>query len=91
MLLGRTVHGLAFGLLLPRFTWPIWLCGVILGIVAALVSMFVVSPIKGGGFGYGWHVWPMARSLIINGFWGLGVGLILPLLMPRGLRRARHA
>ena len=85
------LYGLVFGLLLPRFTWPLWLCGIILGIIAVLVSMFVVSPIKGGGFGDGWHAWPMARSLIINGFWGLGVGLILPLLMPRSLRRARHA
>jgi hypothetical protein len=85
------LYGLVFGLLLPRFTWPLWLCGVILGIVAALVSMFVVAPIKGGALAFGWHAWPMARSLLINGFWGLGVGLILPLLMPRGLRRARHA
>jgi hypothetical protein len=85
------LYGLVFGLLLPRFTWPLWACGLILGVVAALVSMFIVSPIKGGGLGYGWHAWPMARSLIINGFWGLGVGLILPMLMPRALRRARHA
>jgi hypothetical protein len=27
------------------------------------------------------------RSLVINGFWGIGVGLILPLLMPRALVR----
>ncbi|HEY6434542.1 MAG TPA: hypothetical protein VIZ17_21410, partial [Acetobacteraceae bacterium] len=66
-------------------------CGVILGIVAALVAMFVVAPVKGGAVANGWHAWPIARSLLINGFWGLGVGLILPLLMPRGLRRTRHA
>jgi hypothetical protein len=85
------LYGLVFGLLLPRLTWPLWACGLILGIIAALVSMFVVSPIKGGGFGYGWRPGIMVLSLIINGFWGLGVGLILPMLMPRALRRARHA
>jgi hypothetical protein len=28
--------------------------------------------------------------LVINGFWGLGVGIILPLLMPRSLVRVQH-
>jgi hypothetical protein len=85
------LYGLVFGLLLPRFTWPLWVCGLILGIIAALVGMFVVAPIKGNPIANGWNAWPIARSLLINGFWGLGVGLILPLLMPRALRRARHA
>jgi hypothetical protein len=85
------LYGLVFGLLVPRFTWPLWVCGLILGVVAALVGMFVVAPIKGYTLANGWQAWPIARSLIINGFWGLGVGLILPLLMPRGLRHARHA
>jgi hypothetical protein len=30
----------------------------------------------------------MLRSVLINGCFGLGVGLILPLLMPRSLVRA---
>lgn len=85
------LYGLVFGLLLPRFTWPIWVCGVILGIIASLVAMFVVAPIKGYPVANGWHAWPIARSLLINGFWGLGVGLILPLMLPRRSRRARRA
>src|SRR6185437_16568070 len=28
------LYGVAFGLLVPRFTWPLWLCGLILGLVA---------------------------------------------------------
>ena len=28
------------------------------------------------------------RSLLVNGAWGLGVGIILPLIMPRAWRRA---
>jgi len=85
------LYGLVFGLLLPRFTWPTWLCGLILGTIAAVVGMFVVAPIKGNPIAAGWHVWPIGRSLLINGFWGLGVGLILPLLLPRTQRRPRHA
>src|ERR1700733_1155818 len=85
------LYGLVFGLLLPRFTWPLWACGLVLGIIAALVAMFVGAPIKGYALANGWQPWPIARSLIINGFWGLGVGLIMPLLMPRALRRDRHA
>ena len=85
------LYGVVFGLLRPRFTLPLWLCGLILGIIAALVGMFVVAAIKGMPIANGWQAWPIARSLIINGFWGLGVGLILPLLLPRGFRRAPHA
>jgi hypothetical protein len=87
------LYGAVFGALLPRFGWPAWLCGIILGIVAALVAMFVVAPLKGGAIADGWQPWPIGRSLLINGFWGLGVGLILPLLLPRRsrTRRARLA
>ena len=90
LLLGRAVR-LGIRVAAPRFTWPLWVCGLILGIIAALVGMFVVAPIKGNAIANGWQAWPIARSLLINGFWGLGVGLILPMLLPRGLRRARHA
>ena len=85
------LYGLVFGLLLPRFTWPAWLCGMLLGFTATLVGMFIVAPIKGGPIANGWHAWPIALSLLINGFWGLGVGLILPVMLPRRTRRARHA
>lgn len=77
------LYGAVFGLLWPRFTWPAWACGLILGIIASLVSMFVVAAIKGNPIGAGWQAWPMARNLLINGFWGLGVGLLSPFLLPR--------
>ena len=80
------LYGAVFGLLAPRLTLPLWCCGLILGCLAALMAMFVVGPIKGHPFAYGWHTWPMARSLLINGSWGVGVGIILPMLMPRGDR-----
>ena len=80
--------GVLFGLLLPRFTWPLWRCGIVLGFAAALVGWFVVAPLKGLPIAASWVPINMARSLLINGFYGLGVGLILPLLMPRSLVRA---
>jgi hypothetical protein len=77
------LYGAVFGLLIPRLTLPLWCCGLILGVTAALIGMFLVAPIKGYPFAYGWEPWPMARSLLINGTWGIGVGVILPLLLPR--------
>jgi hypothetical protein len=79
------LYGIAFGLLMPRFTLPAWLCGLILGLIAVLVGWFIVAPLKGNPVGGGWVAANMLRSIAINGFWGLGVGLILPLLMPRSL------
>jgi hypothetical protein len=75
---------------MPRFTWPAWLNGLILGVIAALVGMFIVAPLKGLPIAGGWMPANILRSLVINGFWGLGVGIILPLLMPRSLVRLQH-
>jgi hypothetical protein len=84
------LYGAVFGLAMPRFTWPAWLCGVILGLIAATVGMFIVAPIKGLPIAGGWVPGNILRSVAINGCWGLGVGLILPLLMPRSLLRVQH-
>ena len=84
------LYGAAFGLAMPRFTWPAWLNGLILGVIAALVGMFIVAPLKGLPIAGGWVPANILRSLVINGFWGLGVGIILPLLMPRSLVRLQH-
>lgn len=82
------LYGIVFGLLRPRFTLPLWLCGLIMGIIAALVGMFIVAPIKGMPIAFGWMPWPILRSFLINGSWGVGVGVILPLLWPRTARIA---
>jgi hypothetical protein len=81
------LYGVAFGLLAPRFTWPLWLCGLITGIIAALVGMFIVPAIKGLPVGAGWVLVNWLRSFLINGCWGLGLGLIFPLLAPTAGRR----
>lgn len=77
------VYGAVFGVLWPRFVGPAVLYGLAFGIAASVISMFVVSPLKGGPFGAGFQAWPMTRNLLINGFWGIGLGLIAPLLLPR--------
>jgi hypothetical protein len=83
--------GVLFGLVMPRFTWPTWLCGLLLGVLAAVVGWFVVAPLKGMPIAGGWVPANMLRSMVINGFWGLGVGIILPLLMPRSLMARAHS
>jgi hypothetical protein len=57
-----------------------WVHGLGLGIAAALVGLFVVPLIKGLPVAGGWAAMAFVRSFLINGFWGIGVGLILPLL-----------
>jgi len=81
------LYGAVFGAALPWLKLPTWLAGIGLGILAALVGWFVVAPIKGNPIAAGWNPVSMSRSLLINGSFGLGVGLILPLLMPRRLGR----
>jgi hypothetical protein len=79
------VYGLCFGMARTNFRLPLWLSSLCLGLVAALIGMFIVAPLKGNPVAYDGHAWPIARSFLVNGFWGVGVGLILPLLQPRPL------
>lgn len=81
------LYGVVFGLVAPRLRLPYWATGMAVGLLAAMVGMFMVAPIKGNPVAAGWAAWPMARSLLVNGFWGLGLGLILPVLSPRPLLR----
>jgi hypothetical protein len=83
------VYGGIFGLLTPRMRGPIWLNGLLLGLCAMLIAWFVFLPLKGQPMAFGWQIWPMVRSLIAYGMWGLGVGLILPLMHPRGMGAPR--
>jgi len=82
------LYGFVFGLTLPRLTAPLWLCGLGLGVIAALVGILVVPAVKGLPIGSGWILQNWIRSLLINGFWGIGVGLILPQLTARVPLRA---
>ena len=82
------LYGLVFGLVSPRLTAPLWLCGLGLGIIAALVGLLLVPAIKGLPVGGGWAVTSWVRSFLINGFWGIGTVLILSLMMRRAPRFA---
>jgi hypothetical protein len=75
--------GAVFGLVLPRLpaSYPMWGgLGLGLGIAAALVGLFVVPLIKGLPVAGGWSAMAFVRSILINGFWGIGVGLLLSIL-----------
>lgn len=82
------LYGAVFAALIPRLRAPLWLCGIGLGCVAALIALFVVAPLKGHAPAYGGAIWPIAKTFILTGAWGLGVGLIFPLLRPRSVRGA---
>jgi hypothetical protein len=82
------LYGAVFGIVMPRLPAPLWLCGLGLGIIAALVGLFVVLPLKGQPVAYGFAWKPWVDSLLINGFWGIGVGVIAPLVMPGAVRTA---
>ncbi len=83
------MYGAVFGMLAPRFTLPLWVCGLILGMVATLVGLFVVPAIKGTPVGGGWMLNNWIRSILINGVgFGLGLGLIYPVLARLFVRKA---
>ena len=80
--------GAAYALVLPKLEMPGWLSGLILGVIATLVLWFVVSPLKGRPLASGWAVQSMLVVLVIHAVWGIGVGLILPMLTARAPQRA---
>ena len=80
------LYGVAFGLLAPRFRLPMVVCGLLTGVAAMLVGLFVVPAIKGAPIGGGWAAQSWLRSFLINGFFGIGLGLIYPLLAERFFR-----
>ncbi|MCF3946730.1 hypothetical protein AiwAL_01095 [Acidiphilium sp. AL] len=83
------VWGAAFGLVLPALPRaPLWVLGLGLGVAAALTGIFIVPLIKGLPVSHNLAAGVFERSFLINGCWGIGVGLILPLLM-RGSSRRR--
>jgi hypothetical protein len=86
------LYGLVFGLALPRLPRaPTWLLGLGLGLLAALVGWFVVAPLRGQPLGNGFVPARMLVSVLINGGWGVGVGLLLAILMRRAVPRAGSA
>ena len=85
------LYGVAFGSALPWLPrWPGWVLGLGLGLLAAVVGWFVVAPLEGLPVASGWDPEAMLRSVLIDGFWGIGVGVIaLTLIPPRLIFRLR--
>jgi ABC-type uncharacterized transport system permease subunit len=77
------VYGGVFALMVPSVRGPLWLKGMIAALCAMTVSWFVFLPLMGQSAAFGWHPWPMLRSLVAYQMWGLGLRLLLPLLTPR--------
>ncbi|CAA9224584.1 MAG: hypothetical protein AVDCRST_MAG27-694 [uncultured Craurococcus sp.] len=78
------LYGIPYALALPRLPrMPGWLSGLLLGLLAAMVGWFIVAPLKGQPMAGGFNPMRMLISVLINGFWGVGVGVILPMLLPR--------
>jgi len=73
------LYGALFGLVLPRLRGPLPLWGFGLGLLACLVGWFIVAPLKGETLAGGSLLVPIA----INGFWGIGVGILAPWMMSR--------
>ena len=83
------LYGLALGLALPWLPRaPMWLLGLGVGLCSVLVGWFVVAPVKGLPVAGGFVPARMLTTIVINGVWGIGIGLILSLLMRKAERRA---
>lgn len=87
------LYGAVFGLFFPMLpARGIWFQGVLLGLIAELGSLYLVPAIKGLPLAFGGAERAIVISTLINATWGLGVGLFIPLVAPRGrLGRLRSA
>jgi hypothetical protein len=83
--------GAAFGAVWRGRPGSYWWAGLILGAMAAATGLIIVAAIKGLPIGGGWKLVNWIRSLLINGSWGLGVGLILTAFSSQTARRQEYA
>jgi hypothetical protein len=77
------LYGGLFGWATSRLKGPLWLYGLAAGLCTMLLSCFVIRPLCGAPVAFGWQTAALLRSFAAHEMWGLGVGLILPLLLPR--------
>lgn len=79
------IYGGMFGLLCPFLPGGRLAGGLIAGLFALLMSWFVVRPLAGHEFAFGWRPMPMTFSATANLMWGFGTAYLAPLLSPRCL------
>ena len=84
------LYGAVFGafapILAPRYRVPMWVAGLLTGILATLVGYFIVAAIKGQPIGGGWVAMAWVRRLMIEGTFGIGIGVIYPQIAGRLLK-----
>jgi len=83
--------GALFGAVWRGSRGTFWWAGLILGVAAALTGLLIVPAVKGLPIGAGWVLNNWIKSFLINGFWGLGVGLMLMPLLGTAAPRDSHA
>ena len=76
------LYGAAFGVVFPRLpARGMWFQGLILGLIAELGALFLVPAIKGLPLAFGGATRVILISTLINGPWGIGVGIFSPLVL----------
>jgi hypothetical protein len=85
------VWGALFGAVWHGPRESTWWAGIVLGVCAALTGLFIVAAIRGQPIGGGWVLGTWIKSLMINGAWGLGVGLLLGTPPFQAALRDNHA
>lgn len=77
------LYGALFGLLHPRRGTAVWFNGFLIGLLAMAIDLLVVTPLTGGPFAANWVFSAWFRALLMDGAFGLGLGLIYPLITPK--------
>jgi hypothetical protein len=58
-----------------------WATNIIFGaLLTSLIALLVVFPMKGRAFAAGWNPAIWIFALLVNGAWGFGLGLLLPVV-----------
>jgi hypothetical protein len=79
------LYGLVYGLIFPVLpARGAWFQGILLGLIAELAALYLVPAIKHQPLAFGGAERVIVISTIINATWGLGVGLLGPLVLARG-------
>jgi hypothetical protein len=85
------VYGGLFGWVAPRLKRPLWVNGLAAGLCVILMSWFVVRPLAGNPVAFGWQTPAMLQSFTAWELWGAGLGLVLPMMLPRRLCGAQSS
>lgn len=74
---------------LPRTGY--WLSAFLFGaVLASLVALFIVAPLKGRPVAGGWQPAVLITAFLINGMWGLGTGVWIELFQAVFKRRQKR-